>query len=641
VSERSPAIDNRFALSDLVEATRNGLLLVDNDQRVVVRNTRLLAMFGVTDEQLNAKGNGAIDEAVAPFLIGPLPPYPEFPANNSEPISALDTLRLTDGRVYERYISEHRVRGVRVAVLFVYSDITALAQKERLLERDRQFLEKAQEVAHIGSWATEIGGPAYLAWSPEMFRILGLAPGPPPSRARALAEMVHPDDRESVMRARAGARGVGDSYDVEHRIIRPDGTVRWVHVRGELVGDVTGNPARVVGTMQDVTRRRELEEQLRHSQRIEALGRLAGGVAHDLNNALNVILGYTEVVLEETRANPTMTSDMEEIRRATERAASTVRQLLAFSRKQRFSRRAFHVEESIAALGRMFERILGPSIVIEIVAADDLPPTFGDAGQVEQAIVNLAINSRDAMPDGGRLTFRLDTVHLDHAFVLHHPELKEGRYIRLAVGDSGHGMTADILSRIFDPFFTTKEVGQGTGLGLSMVYGTMQQIGGCITVSSEPGAGTTFELYFPAVDPGTIGDTFQNVEAPPYDVSVLVVDDEEQVCELAAATLRRAGYSVMTATSGHAAIEIANDTSAVDVLLTDLRMPGMNGGELARVLSMTNPQLRIVVMSGFADDVLETADRRAPIARLDKPFTQAAHGVFQRRAVDDLKPRLA
>ncbi len=378
----------------------------------------------------------------------------------------------------------------------------------------------------------------------------------------------------------------------------------------------------MVGTLQDITERRELEEALRQSQKLEAIGRLAGGISHDLNNALTIIIGYAELVAGSLEQNDSVRQDVEQIRRAAERAESITRQLLAFSRKQWLEPRVFQVGEAVQDLARMLDRLIGPRIELATVVDHDLPPIYGDRGQIEQAIVNLAVNACDAMPAGGTITLRVSAVDVDASFVRAHQPMTPGRFVEISLADTGHGMTSDVLAHMFEPFFTTKDVGRGTGLGLAMVYGTVKQSGGFIFVDSQPHQGSVFRLYFPpAPSQPQPSDARKSVPAPMHAVTVLVVEDEPGVRGLVTAALRREGYQVLQAESGKAAIDAAAQAGRIDVLLTDVAMPGMTGIELASTLSRTQEDMRVVVMSGHPPNLVSLPKLQRPVEFLAKPFT--------------------
>ena len=508
------------------------------------------------------------------------------------------------------------------AALTATRDLASRTAQE--LQHQREFLEKAQEVAHIGSWVAELDGSDRLTWSKEMFRILEeeFDNEIPSTRTQAMSRYVHPDDREALRIARDTAIASGQSLEIEHRVITTFGTVRWVHTRADIVRGADGRPIRMVGTLQDITARRELEEALRQSQKLEAIGRLAGGISHDLNNALTIIIGYAELAITALGQGDPVRQDVEQIRRAAERAESITRQLLAFSRKQWLEPRVFQLADAVEDLGRMLDRLVGPRIELATIVDDNLPAIYGDRGQIEQAIVNLAVNACDAMPAGGKITLRASLVDVDAAFARAHRPMKPGKFVEILVADTGHGMSADTLAHMFEPFFTTKDVGRGTGLGLAMVYGTVKQSGGFIFVDSQPNQGSAFRLYFPpaAAQPRPLDDR-ASTPAPIHGVTVLVVEDEPGVRGLVTAALRRDGYRVLQAESGKAAIDAAAQAGRIDVLLTDVAMPGMSGIELASALSRTQEDMRVVVMSGHPPNMVALPTLQRPVEFLAKPFT--------------------
>jgi CheY-like chemotaxis protein len=325
-----------------------------------------------------------------------------------------------------------------------------------------------------------------------------------------------------------------------------------------------------------------------------------------------------------------------EIRRAAQRAESVTRQLLAFSRKQLLEPRVFSLADTVRTMADSLGRLLSPAIKVMAVAPVDLPSVYGDPGQIEQAILNLAVNARDAMPDGGQLTFVVATRDADEAFTRVHQPMKPGTYVELTVSDTGHGMDADTRSKAFEPFFTTKEVGKGTGLGLSMVYGTVKQSGGFIFVDSAPGAGSTFRLYFPPAEAPARETIDPAALAHGARARVLVVDDERAVRALVVSALKRRGHDVREAESADAARGVLS-TGTFDLLLTDANMPGMNGVDLARLVAAEQPNLRIIVMSGFAEEALALGDLRGRVSLLPKPFTSAD---LQARVAETLVGRL-
>ncbi len=378
---------------------------------------------------------------------------------------------------------------------------------------------------------------------------------------------------------------------------------------------------------EDVTERRALEQQLRQSQKMEAVGRLAGGIAHDFNNLLMVILGYSEFLLERLGAEPHLRGPAQEISSAAERASSLTRQLLAFSRKQMLAPRIVNLNDVATENIKMLTRMIGEDIDLVMVPAQNLWPIRADAGQIDQVIMNLAVNARDAMPSGGKLTIETSNVTLDEEYARFHAPLRPGDYVMLAISDTGVGMDTDTQSHIFEPFFTTKGP-KGTGLGLSTVYGIVKQSGGYIWVYSELGRGTTFKIYMPRV--ASIGEpAAAQVAAPveyrkvePGTETILLVEDEANLRYLARQYLEKQGYKVIEAADGAVAMQIAVAHEAtIHLLLTDVIMPGMNGRELAQRIAEIRPNVKILYMSGYTENVIgHNGMLDAGIRLLQKPF---------------------
>jgi PAS domain S-box-containing protein len=448
-----------------------------------------------------------------------------------------------------------------------------------------------------------------------------------------IAAHFHPDDRERVVSADKAAIARAEDYELEYRVIAADGKTVWFREYVSVERDGDGRPARLRGVMVDITDQKRaedvragLEQQLRQSQKMEAIGRLAGGIAHDLNNALTAIAGYAELALGEVASEHAARADVEEIRRAAERAGSVTRQLLAFSRKQLLEPRVFDLNETIAAISRLLSRLLGADVEVQTRLAGTALPVLGDPGQVEQAVINLALNARDAMPGGGKLVLTTAAETVDEAYARSHLPMPAGRYTLLRVSDSGHGMPCETQARIFEPFFTTKDVGKGTGLGLSMVYGTLKQIGGFIFVDSEVNRGTTFRLYFPLPPASRLAPADQLAPARQLErrgaETLLIVEDEPSVRSLVASALRHDGYRLLIASSAEEALAAADaHDGPIDLLLTDAIMPGKSGVELANLMTSRRPGIPVIVMSGYTEETLELPGVKEPIALLQKPFT--------------------
>jgi PAS domain S-box-containing protein len=484
-------------------------------------------------------------------------------------------------------------------------------------------LEQAQELAQVGSWVADLSGSDRVSWSAETHRIFGVAIGEFEGTPEAFFRFVHPDDLATVRTAAQAAIDRDQPYDVEYRITTAAGQVRWVHEKGEVIREPDGRPIRMIGTAEDISDRRRLEEQLRHAQKMEALGRLAGGVAHDLNNALTTIAGYTVLALAELADDHPARADVEEIRRAAARAESVTRQLLAFSRKHLFEPRVFDLNEILAGVTLLLAHTLGGDVTLRTVKAPALPAIVGDPGQVEQAIVNLATNARDAMPGGGEVVISTSVVDADDAFVRAHEPMPCGRYVMLSVADTGEGLTAETRARAFEPFFTTKAVGKGTGLGLAMVYGMVKNCGAFVFIDSEPGQGATFRVYFPAAGEAERAEAAPARTASDTPRTVLVVEDERAILNLIDISLASEGYHILKATSGRDALEVvAANGGVVDLVLTDATMPGMGGVELARELLATRPDLVVIIMSGYTQEEISGFDASDhTMSAMQKPFT--------------------
>ena len=469
-------------------------------------------------------------------------------------------------------------------------------------DRFRQLAENIQEAF----WITEIATGRMLYVSPAYETIWGRPAEALYTSPGTWKDALHPDDLERIVNAVETRQARGD-YDETYRVVRPDGTVRWVRDRAFPVRDAGGSVVRVVGTAEDITDARQLEEQFRQSQKMEAVGQLAGGVAHDFNNILAAIMMQADLAASIADPPPETRELLEDIKSATERAANLTRQLLAFSRRQVMQPRDVDLNEAVTDLSKMLQRILGEDVRLKL----DLHPralmTRADPGMLDQVLMNLVINSRDAMPDGGTLSVETSARVLSAMEASSIPEAEPGRYVSLRVRDTGTGIAAEHLPRIFEPFYTTKEPGKGTGLGLATVFGIVRQHGGSIVVASEPDKGATFEVLLPvsALRSGSRGSGFEATESRGGTETILVVEDESSVRTLTRIVLERAGYTVLEAADGRAALRVWQEQGArVDMLLTDMVMPGGIGGrDLAARLVAERPGLAVVFTSGYSADI--------------------------------------
>jgi two-component system cell cycle sensor histidine kinase/response regulator CckA len=415
----------------------------------------------------------------------------------------------------------------------------------------------------------------------------------------------------------------------EEAVTNPEtGETRWFQTIKMPLPTPEEGTAALLGVATEITERKRLEEQLLQSQKMEAVGQLAGGVAHDFNNILTAIVGYTDLLAAELAENERQLEDLEEIRKAARRAAALTRQLLSFSRKQVLEPRIIDLNGVVMNLDKMLRSLISENIELKTNLADNLAAARADPNQIEQVIMNLAINARDAMPDGGTVTIETGNATLDDAYAAQHVSVIPGEYVMLAVSDTGCGMDERTKSRIFEPFFTTKPAGRGTGLGLSTVYGIVKQTGGNIWLYTEPGKGTTFKIYLPAIAalPEDIGKVAP-AEAPRRGAgTVLVVEDDEQLRRLTHRALDAQGYTVLVADRGGTALDIARRHKGdIDLLLTDVIMPDTNGRKLADTIRAARPGLKVLYMSGYPDGAIASHGMLEPgVAYLAKPFTTEA-----------------
>ena len=438
-------------------------------------------------------------------------------------------------------------------------------------------------------------------------------------------------------------RNPGQQFEVRYK--KKDGSLLLAMQSVSIIRWKDGQET-IEGTLLDITRRQLLEEQLRQAQKMEAVGRLAGGVAHDFNNLLTVITGYSQMQLEETQLGNPLHDHAQQIYEASQRAAALTRQLLAFSRQQVLQPQRVSLNNILSSMEKMLSRLIGEDIRVRTVCAKEAALVRVDPQQIEQVIMNLAINARDAMPMGGMLTLETDRAELDASYVKDHPEVVAGDYMRLTVSDNGVGMDRKTLARIFEPFFTTKDTGKGTGLGLATVYGVVKQSGGHIHVYSEPGIGTTFRLYFPVVEEAAseVRDARPKAGAEHRgQETILVVEDDQPLRDLAQNVLQSQGYRVFTAKNPDEVRAICTEhASAIHLLLTDVIMPQMSGKDVATLCSGLVPQLKVLYMSGYTSDVImHHGVLEEGLAFLQKPFTPVALTAKVREVLDGSSPMAA
>ena len=539
--------------------------------------------------------------------------------------------------------------SVKDTVLFL-ADTTERLRAQATLRESEQRLRLALVAANQGLYDLNVQ-TGHAVVTSEYATMLGYDHETFAETNARWLERLHPDDKERVTQEYVDyVSGRIPRYQVEFRQKTKAGEWKWILSLGKIAErDAAGQPLRMLGTHTDITDRKRAEidlakaqDDLQQAQKMEAIGKLAGGVAHDFNNILAVILSYCHIIGGQVKPDDPITAEILEVRTAAERAASLTRQLLAFSRRQVLRPRVLDLNALVDGMKSMLVRLLGEDVLVRVQLAPDAGRVKADPGQLEQVVMNLAVNSRDAMPEGGWLTISTAHEELDEQQAARFPDLPPGPYVRLTVKDAGHGMDEDTAAQVFEPFFTTKPPGQGTGLGLSSVHGVVKQSGGHVWVESAPGRGATFHILLPRlaeeVDAPVVGTSGER--AATGRERILLVEDEPSIRRVAARILQPLGYQVLVAEDAYEALRLAESTTEViDLLLTDIVMPGMSGRVLADRLSTRRPGIRILFMSGYPDDAtLRHGPLRAGTHFLPKPFTPGGLSEKVREALDAPRP---
>jgi PAS domain S-box-containing protein len=621
----------------LLEAAPDAMVVVNQGGEIVLLNVQAEKQFGYRrDELVGQQVKNIIPEGFAERLIA------------DALRSAADALAQQIGTGIE--LSGRRKDGTEFPIEIMLSplestegilvtaairDISVRRAAEAALQRTSQLLQASQSVAQVGGWELDPVDNT-LFWTDETYRIHDTSPAEyTPTLATAI-QFYAPESIPIITAAVQEAVDHGTPFDLELELITAKDRRIWVHTKGTVTMD-QGPTVKITGVFRDITEQRELETQLRQAQRLEVVGQLAGGIAHDFNNLLTAIRGYSELVRHNLGPKDRNRADLDQVVLASDRAVELTRQLLAFSRRQVLQPRIVDPGELVAGVAPMLRRLLGEHIELVTYAGPDLGRVKVDPSQFEQIIVNLAVNARDAMPEGGKLRIETTNVKLGMAYATSHPGVTPGPYVALTVSDTGSGMSEAVKAHIFEPFFTTKEPGQGTGMGLATVYGIAQQSGGSIYLYSEPGHGTSFKIYLPRVDDEAGAALPAPIAATPTgSETILLVEDEPAVRDYAARILSEQGYVVLEASNGAAALAlVAAHPSAIELLVTDMVMPGLQGHQLSKQLSVIRPDLRVLYVSGFTENsVVDHGVVGEGIAFLPKPYTVEALGQAVRLVLD-------
>jgi PAS domain S-box-containing protein len=510
-------------------------------------------------------------------------------------------------------------------------------QTEALQASEEKFRQLAENISEV-LWITSADLSSVLYISPSYEKVWGCTCQSLRERPISFAEAIHEADRPGMMAALEELRR-GHAFDLEFRVVRPDGQIRWVHSRGSAIRDDAGIIYRLGGIAEDITRRKETERQLRQAQKMESIGKLAGGVAHDFNNLLMIIGANLELLLTTDKdLKPQSKEHLAHIAHAADRATTLNRQLLSFSRSEAAQTQVLNLNDLIANFTKLLRRILGEDIRVLNEFAPALPPIKADPGMMEQILMNLAVNARDAMPAGGQLIIGTQLQDLDAARAELDSRMRPGRFACLSVRDTGTGIAPENLSRIFEPFFTTKAAGHGTGLGLATVFGIAEQHKGWVDVSSQVGVGTTFTVFLPVTqEEFAAPDAAARKKVLGGGEKILVVEDDKSVRKVVSEILRRQGYVVMEADSGLSARQIwANEAQNLDLLLTDVVMPGgLTGLELVEELRQQKPELKVVLTSGYSSQLVSSEVALSKnLSFLTKPYSSQTLAETVRKSLD-------
>jgi PAS domain S-box-containing protein len=618
----------------VTEHIHDALFLVDLEGRFTFGNSRVAELTGYRLEELVGQPISRVLTPEGAQAAGAR--LETLRAGHDVPFFYETELVRKDGTILLVEVNSTSIikDGAIIARLGAARDITMRKQADAALRESEERFRATFEQSAAGMAHTTLEGQ-YVRVNQRLCDIVGYTREE--LLARRFQDITHPDDLDvDLVALRQLLANEIQTLSREKRYLHKDGSTIWIDLTVSILREPSGEPKFIITVVQDITGRKQLEQELLHAQRLEGVGQLAGGIAHDFNNLLTVIGGRGHLALGKLQPGDPLRRDFELIQKTADRAATLTRQLLAFSRKQILQPRVVDPNELIQNASSLLNRLIGEDIELAFVPAADLGRVHVDPGQLEQVIVNLVVNARDAMPRGGRVTIETANVVLDAGYAALHVGVAPGPYVQLAVSDTGMGMDRATQARIFEPFFTTKGPGKGTGLGLATVYGIVKQSGGHIRVYSEPGAGTVFRIYLPRTDATVETQASVDATLPQGRETVLLVEDEGEVRHFAREVLERAGYTVLEATSVDDAILISErHLGLINVLVTDVVMPGMSGRALGEAIAGARPEMKILYMSGYTDDaMIRHGVLEAGIQFLEKPFTPQALTVKVREVLD-------
>jgi PAS domain S-box-containing protein len=649
VRSHEALLHSRHELAIMMDAIGDGVIAADTRGRVMRMNPVACTLTGWTLSQALGEPLESVFQIINAKTRKPAenPAARVLQEGRSVGLANHTSLISGDGTEHQIADSASPIReadGRLVGTVMVFRDVSQAYRDREALYRRTEELEMAQQLAGIGSW-TFYPDTEEVVWSRQMYTIFGRDPEAGPLSVMEHNQVLHPEDSEGCKAVFTHAIEEGKDYEITYRIHASDREVKHLHTLAKVVQDPGGQVVQIFGITRDISEnlriqeeKANLEAQFHQAQKLESVGRLAGGVAHDLNNLLSPILGYSELLLDDFSEDDARRGAMEEVVKASKRARDLVRQLLSFSRRQPLQFQPIDLNVVLTRFERLLRRTIREDVRLVFRPGPELPLINGDVGQLEQVVMNLAVNAQDAMEEGGSLTLETAHVELDSAYAASHEGVEPGPYVMLGIIDTGCGMDAETRERLFEPFFTTKAKDKGTGLGLATVYGIVKQHGGHIWVYSEVDRGTAIKVYLPVAEESD--PAHEKVEDVATDLSgtetILLVEDDEGVRALSWTVLVRNGYAVLAAEGGRAAMRALElHQGPVHLVLTDVIMPDINGKELFRKVCRRHPEARALFMSGYTDNVIARQGVLEPgIHFIQKPFSVKTLAARVREVLD-------